>query len=529
VKNQADELVIPQVIHRVWLGDDPQPELFLRFETKWRALHPGWRVITWGDDDLRELGAAQEIASQPDVVVRADLARYHIIHDHGGLYVDADFEPLQNIEPLLRGHSLVLGEESSGMIAIGFFAATSGHPFLGHVLTDVPAALEGERARPANFVIGPAFFTRCYQRWSTTDEAHARVLPQDTLYPYLWLQANPGVFPPTTYAVHHWASSWEARPPVQGRLTPALRAMAKQAVVGSKRLSRRAWRRWSAIGREEPEAIPQLWGTGIGGGQVFVKTRHGFPLVALSSDRNITPALLAEGTYGREYIAALRTILGAQDVFVDVGASIGIYACAAAARLARGGRVFAFEPNPVLCDLLRTNVHMNRMLGRIGCEVAIHECAVSDSEARVELSFEENDPTQGTIVASRVDGRRRIDVETVTLDGLLSHLAEIQLLKIDAEGAELKVIRGALDLINSGRVRFLDLELEHRKLGPDWSDLIALLHSFELDLQAESYTIDAVGNLVPLPLNEAIQAEQLPHFVWRFPRHPSGANALLVR
>jgi FkbM family methyltransferase len=518
---------IPHVIHRVWFGDNPEPEEFRLFEERWRKLHPGWELITWRDSDVRGLPTAEEIDDLEDVVVKSDLARYAIVYREGGVYVDADFEPLRNIQPLLAGESLVLGEVPRGLVTNSFLAAAPRHSFLSFVLAEAQTALNTSRDRPANLVVGPAFFTRCYERWCAVTGEGAAILSRDTLYPYAWNQERPpaSAYLPTTYAVHHWARSWsqqvaeEPRPAPRPRRRDAGRMLAKKMAIKSKQLGGRLARPWRETVDLQVDPRPRIWGTGLGDGRIFVNTQHGFPLMALAQDLNLAPALLVDGSYGPEYVDAMSAILRVQDIFVDVGAAIGLYTCAAAKLVGPEGRVFAFEPNPELCDLLRTNIYMNRMLGHIDADVAVFECAASDRQGNAELSYELHDPGQGTIVGDSAthDAVERVEVATTTLDHVLADLTEIRLLKVDVEGAELQVINGALGLIRAGRVRYLDLELEHGKLGAEWRDLIQFLRDLQNELAAETYWIDAAGSLAPLSIDEAVQQSRLAHFVLHFP------------
>lgn len=75
--------------------------------------------------------------------------------------------------------------------------------------------------------------------------------------------------------------------------------------------------------------------------------------------------------------------LEAGDHFIDIGANIGYYALLAADLVGPTGRVFAFEPEPANCGLLRLNLALNGML-----QAEVIEAAVSDGagQARLHLS-----------------------------------------------------------------------------------------------------------------------------------------------
>jgi FkbM family methyltransferase len=115
---------------------------------------------------------------------------------------------------------------------------------------------------------------------------------------------------------------------------------------------------------------------------------------------------------------------------VDVGANIGLFTLALASRIGPGGSVQAFEPDPVNLRLLEENIAINELQGR----VTISGKALSDVNGTVLL-----DPSHDA--ASSHLSRTGTQVETVRLDDY--PLEALHLMKIDVEGTECRVLRGA--------------------------------------------------------------------------------------
>ena len=132
-------------------------------------------------------------------------------------------------------------------------------------------------------------------------------------------------------------------------------------------------------------------------------------------------------------------------VVVDVGASSGNFALLA--KLHAGMEVHAFEPNPVQFRALKTNVNLHQ----VGDQIVLYECALSDYDAGGTLMAPI--PALHAAVACLADGCPRcrgfdwtqIAIEVHRLD---SFGIAPDLLKIDVEGAELMVLRGAEETIN---------------------------------------------------------------------------------
>ena len=127
--------------------------------------------------------------------------------------------------------------------------------------------------------------------------------------------------------------------------------------------------------------------------------------------------------------------------YVDVGAYHGLYAVVAGRKVGRGGTVVLFEPSKAACRRARINLALNRVSARIENMAVAERCGVVDYHQVID-----GIETMGALrpPASRDPVRTR-KVSAVTLDAYCrTHaVAGIDLLKIDAEGAELSVFAGA--------------------------------------------------------------------------------------
>lgn len=124
---------------------------------------------------------------------------------------------------------------------------------------------------------------------------------------------------------------------------------------------------------------------------------------------------------------------------LDCGADIGLFSALLTARCPSIERVVAFEPNPEACRVLAGNV---RRLPAGEC----HEAAVSDFAGQAVLQS----PRPGTSDHARfIVPAAQGDVEVIRIDDLEVDPRHGLLLKIDVEGAELSVLRGAVRTLSS--------------------------------------------------------------------------------
>jgi inositol phosphorylceramide mannosyltransferase catalytic subunit len=211
--------VIPKIIHQVWVGSDP-PEHLQEYMETWRAIHPDWDYMLWTDDEVCNVNwrfqawhdRAEEVAGKFAGQFRADLLRYEILLDVGGVYVDVDFECLKPLDAILEGVSAFCAWEFEprhghrGWLNNAIMGARLGHGWLSELTARLPAhlgeMLERGQTRP-NILTGPQFLTPVTRRF--LKDGAVKAFPSALFYPYLWneLHRNREEFA-GAIAVHHW-------------------------------------------------------------------------------------------------------------------------------------------------------------------------------------------------------------------------------------------------------------------------------------------------------------------------------------
>lgn len=173
----------------------------------------------------------------------------------------------------------------------------------------------------------------------------------------------------------------------------------------------------------------------------IVVTLPGGARLLCPPESNIAGAWAAVGLHEYAEMLFVLDLLRPGDLFVDVGANLGVYTVLAATR---GNRVVAFEPNPDALRALRQNVNLNQ----VGARVSVHPFALADYDGSSRMNLE----VQGSshLVAAEAEGAT---VEVRRLDGLLETGSNqgLTFLKVDAEGFDAQVLRGAEAFIGAQR------------------------------------------------------------------------------
>jgi len=185
-----------------------------------------------------------------------------------------------------------------------------------------------------------------------------------------------------------------------------------------------------------------------GGREILVHASNGARFVVPHLSEPIAFHLLVDGCYEPETEAAILPSLSSGDVFVDVGANIGLFTVSAARAVGPRGRVLAFEPSPFVFPYLQKNVGLNE-LGN----VETFDVALSDSGCD-QVPFYPAPPDHFGMgaLAPQFLGESCF-VRATTLDDIVAdkNVGSVAVLKVDVEGHELAVFRGSRNVLQSPR------------------------------------------------------------------------------
>lgn len=167
------------------------------------------------------------------------------------------------------------------------------------------------------------------------------------------------------------------------------------------------------------------------------------------------------GHYHERYEADLvRRLLGNEEVFWDIGANVGYFTLVAATALQNRGQIIALEPGGNAYARLCDNLALNRF-----DQVRTYQLAAADTAGEARLYLAGGVADSGASLFDHGQDGYEV-VRTVALDDLLASqgLRPPDLIKMDVEGAELAVLKGAARLL-SGFSPLLLLEMEDKTLA----------------------------------------------------------------
>ena len=230
---------IPRIFHQIWVGPDPLPDEYARFQQTWLEHHPGWELRFWTEDnlpgDLRRPEALERLRAPAE---RANLLRLDLLWAQGGVYVDTDFECRRSIEPLLGDAGFVISLAKPDRVNNALMGSVPGHPLVGEAL---------DRIQPREFfghdkaATGTRFLdTIVLGRDDVT------LIEPELLYPQTPEAKS------VAYAEHHMARSWK---------DPELLRLDVERAERKLERAQKATRKWQARYAESQTELDRLRGS----------------------------------------------------------------------------------------------------------------------------------------------------------------------------------------------------------------------------------------------------------------------------
>lgn len=165
------------------------------------------------------------------------------------------------------------------------------------------------------------------------------------------------------------------------------------------------------------------------------------------------------GFYSRDIVKVLDRFLRPGMCFIDVGANIGEITLCASQRVGQNGRVYSFEPMPGIYSELVHNVTSNQISNVITVPIGLSDRTGQATIYDATSDFRDGSVHRGLATLYPMAARNTpiLSVPLTTIDLFVTerHLTSVDLIKIDVEGSELDVLRGAIDTIRAFHPSFI--------------------------------------------------------------------------
>ena len=244
-----------------------------------------------------------------------------------------------------------------------------------------------------------------------------------------------------------------------------------------------------------PVAERLIWRMSSDPEEVFVVQGH--KMILATGDGRPVVGMVAD-VYEEATTRLFNRLLQPGMIAVDIGAHVGYFTLLAAKRVGPVGTVLAFEPDADNHAALLKNIAMNNYQN-----ITVARQAVSDREGYAQLHLTQTGSGRHSMFHQGLPERGSVDIETTTLDATLEELGwpHVDLIKIDVEGAEVSVLNGMAQLLESQTapdviVEFMPELLHNAGVTPQqFFDKLT-------SLGPEIYFIDEANGLVPIAVGD---------------------------
>lgn len=182
----------------------------------------------------------------------------------------------------------------------------------------------------------------------------------------------------------------------------------------------------------------------------------------------------ALGIYEPDKTQTIQTLLKPGMTFVDIGANKGDFSLLAAKIVGDTGTVLAFEPEPDNCHWIRHSMSLNRYKN-----ITLYDTALGDTNESTRLYLGEKSGWHSLIPSATNSSQDTIDIQMSTLDTVLGDIGHthVDMIKIDVEGAELRVLEGTRTTLSHNKNIILLIDI-HPHLGVDPGEVCDFLRAY---------------------------------------------------
>jgi len=176
---------------------------------------------------------------------------------------------------------------------------------------------------------------------------------------------------------------------------------------------------------------------------LIIKTLYGFKLkIDPVYDDGVEESIYYTGTYEKGTLSVIKKILNKGDVFIDVGANIGLMSIFASSLVSDTGKIIAFEPNPTTMRILKSNIELNGL-----SNIETSDYAIGNTQQASKI-YERKDLNRGCASLIETEKEAEVyDIQIIPLSIFFKSQQRIDLIKIDIEGYELEALEGAMDVL----------------------------------------------------------------------------------
>ncbi len=200
---------IPKKIHYVWFWKWDKPKKFEIFLNSWKKYCPDYEIIEWNETnfDITKNKYCFELYNKKKWAFAADYARFDILYNHGGIYLDTDIEILKNLDIFLDNNSFFWYQDTKYINWAIIWAEINNN-----IIKEILNIYDNKKNR----VILPNLLTKFFKKHikfnysnNIIKSENFTIYPKEYFYPYKYFEKPDNmIITKNTFTIHYYNATW---------------------------------------------------------------------------------------------------------------------------------------------------------------------------------------------------------------------------------------------------------------------------------------------------------------------------------
>lgn len=208
-------MLIPRVIHYVWVGPKKMPRLAERCISSWKKFLPDYEIIEWNEHnfDINCSQYCREAYEAGKYAFVSDYIRIAVLYKYGGIYMDTDVEVLQPLSEEILACDGFSGYETPRTIPTGIMGCVPGQAMFKAILEYYDSTPFIKEDGTYNVVTNVEIITNIAIKHGFLPDGSKKTVLGFTLFPQTYFcplshDTDETYFSKYTYTIHHFSGSW---------------------------------------------------------------------------------------------------------------------------------------------------------------------------------------------------------------------------------------------------------------------------------------------------------------------------------
>lgn len=206
-------VIIPKVIHYCWFGNNAMSDNEIKCIESWKKFCPDYEIVRWDEHnyDCRKTRYLREVYDYGHYSAVSSYARFEILNEFGGIYLDTDVEMIKNIDELLRLPAY-MGFEVADIINTGHgFGTIKGNSIYREILEYYDSMSHYSENGEFNYTGCPIITTQILEKHGLTADGTFQQVDDITIFPSEYFDPVMQIPVKNTYSIHRYSSLWSLK------------------------------------------------------------------------------------------------------------------------------------------------------------------------------------------------------------------------------------------------------------------------------------------------------------------------------